>query len=192
MVSSKSSGVSSSSECRVSLAALLMRTVKPPTRSLALVTAARNPDRFTRLVLGDLAIDPADREAQKAGVAEAKRARARAGLAEIKRPEGIGDHADAEEATKAVAATQLHPDLAPFVDRLPMPTLIVTGEYDPNLPSSRRALGLLANGQLDIVEMAGHAALLQRPEAVLAAVLPFLAGGQEATPTRPSAPAAKS
>ena len=153
---------------------------------VALVTAARNPDRFTRVVLGDLAIDPADPSAQKAGAAAAKLARAAAGLSEVDRPPGLGDHADRDEAAKAIAATQLHPDLAPFVERLTVPTLVVTGEFDPNLVSSRRAVHKLVNGRLVVPKLVGHAALLQRPDAILEAVLPFLtADGENAEPQRP-------
>lgn len=143
---------------------------------VALVTAARHPDRFRRVVLGDLAIDPADPEAQKAGALAARAAREQAGVVEVARVPGATDHLDPDAMVATMAATGLHRDLLPFVERLTMPTLVVTGDHDPNLRSSRRAVAALADGRLIVVPLSGHAALRQRPELVVELVAPFLAG----------------
>lgn len=145
---------------------------------VALVTAARNPDRFSRVVLGDLAIDPADPAAQKAGASAAKVARAEAGIDEVERVHAATQHDDPEATARTMAATRLHPDLMPFVERLTMPTLIATGDHDANLESSRRALSGLADGRLVVIPLAGHAALRQRPDLVVDLVAPFLATGR--------------
>lgn len=141
---------------------------------VALVAAALHPDAVERLVLSDLGIDPADGDAQKAGVTAAKAARAEAGIPEVNRPAAAFDHVDPEAAARTLAATHLHPDLFPFVERVVAPTLIATGEFDPNLASSRRALAGLRDGRLVELPLTEHGSVLRRPRTVLDAVLPFL------------------
>ena len=103
------------------------------------MTAAQHPDRVRRLVLSDFSIDPADVDAQKQGAIDAKRARADAGIIDPPQPEGMRDHLDQDAMLAAMAATFLHDDLLPFVEQVRAPTLIATGDHDPNLVSSRRA-----------------------------------------------------
>ena len=141
---------------------------------IALVTAALHPEAVERLVLSDLGIDPADPDAQRAGVAVAKAARARAGIPEVDRPPSAFDHDDREAAARTLAATHLHPDLFPFVERVVAPTLIATGEFDPNLASSQRALAGLREGRLIELPLTEHGSVLRRPGTVVDAVLPFL------------------
>ena len=143
---------------------------------VALVAAVRHADRFRRLVLSDLAIDPADVEAQKAGARAAREARAREGIAELPLPDGWRDHEDFEVAKKAMAATVYHEDLMPFVTRVGMPVLVATGEHDPNLVSSRRALSGIADGRLAVLAHTGHGSVLQRPDLVTELVAGFLQG----------------
>ena len=141
---------------------------------VAVMMAATHPDRVDRLVLSDLGITPADIKAQKAGRAAAKEARAAAGITEVPPPPGSSDHVDRDAALAALNATMLHPDLMPYVERIGAPTLIATGEFDPNLESSRRALRGLVDGQLDILPLTEHGSVLHRGDAVMATVLPFL------------------
>lgn len=141
---------------------------------VAVMAAATHPDAVERLVLSDLGITPADVAAQKQGRADAKAARAAAGIAEVPAPAGAFDHADRDAALAALNATRLHRDLMPFVERIVAPTLIVTGDHDPNLASSRRALGGLADGRLDVLPRTEHGSVLHRADVVLDAVLPFL------------------
>ena len=141
---------------------------------VALVTAAQHPDRVRRLVLSDFSIDGADVDAQKQGAIAAKRARADAGIIDPPRPEGIRDHLDQDAMLAAMAATLLHDDLLPFVEQVRAPTLIATGDHDPNLVSSRRALPSFENARLIELELTAHGAVLWRPDPVIAAVLEFL------------------
>lgn len=150
---------------------------------VALVAAARHPDRFGPVVLSDLAIDPADPDAQKAGAAAAKAARAAAGIPEVARPDGTHDHDDPDATARALAATRLHPDLGPFCAEVAAPTLVATGEHDPNLTSSRRAAALLPDARLEVLAHTGHGSVLQRPDLVLDVVLPFLADGSRGGPS---------
>ena len=141
---------------------------------VALVAAVRHPERFERLVLSDLGITPADVDAQKAGAKAAAQACSEAGIDLIPQPEGWRDHVDFGQAKKAMAATFLHEDLMPFVERVTQPTLIATGEHDPNLVSSRRALEGLRDGMLEVLPATGHGSVLQRPDVVARVVSPFL------------------
>jgi pimeloyl-ACP methyl ester carboxylesterase len=142
---------------------------------VALVAAAEHASRFTRVVLSDLAIDPADVAAQRAGAKAAAEAGERAGLQPSTLPEGWNQHDDVEAAQRTLAATTHYPDLMPFVERVELLVLIATGEHDPNLASSRRALGAFANARLEVLPHTGHGSVLQRPDLVLERVAPFLA-----------------
>lgn len=131
---------------------------------VALVTASLNPHRVSRLMLSDFAIDPADTTAQRDGYVAAKAALADAFVTIPERPVGWNAHRDADAAAKALAATRHHLDLMPFVGQADQPTLIATGEHDPNLASSRRALAGFANAELQVVPLAGHGAAMLRPD----------------------------
>ncbi len=100
---------------------------------VALVTAALYPADVNRLMLSDLAIDPADPAAQKAGASAARQARDEAGVAHAPKPEGVFDHDNPDELLLALGATKAHPDLMPFVRKVRCRTLVATGEFDPNL-----------------------------------------------------------
>ncbi len=141
---------------------------------VALVTAARHPGAVSRLVLSDLSIDPADPAAQRAGATQAKEARMEAGVEEVETPAGSFDHDHPDEARLALAATMLQPNLMPFVTKVTASTLIATGQFDPNLESSRRALAGFAEASLVVLDLTAHGSVLQRPDLVLATVTPFL------------------
>lgn len=141
---------------------------------VALVTAALYPGHVRKLVLSDFSIDPADLDAQKAGAAEAKAARAAAGIVDPPVPHGLRDHRDPDAMRLAMAATSLHTDLLPFVKSVGARTLIATGQHDPNLVSSRRALPAFATAQLVELELTGHGSVLSRPDVVTDAVLRFI------------------
>lgn len=141
---------------------------------VALVTAALNPDRVDRLVVSDFAIDPADPDAQRRGAKEAAAARASAGIAEPPKPAGWNDHDDPESATLTIEATRLHHDLMPFVQATYARTLILTGDLDPNLASSRRALPGFADADLEVIPHTGHGIVRQRPDVATERVLAFL------------------
>ena len=117
------------------------------------------------------------------GAKLAAEARARAGIESVAPPEGWNEHEDADEARKALGASLYHEDLMPFVANVAMPTLIATGEHDPNLASSRRALAGLRNGRLEVLAHTGHGSVLQRPDLVLQRALPFLADTASLAPS---------
>lgn len=141
---------------------------------VALVTAALHPDRVRRLVLSDFAIDPADVDAQKRGATEANAARATAAIVDPPIPLGLRDHNDLDAMRAAMAATLLHTDLLPFVEQVRAHTLIATGDHDPNLASSRRALPAFETARLVELDLTGHGSVLWRPDVATDAVLRFL------------------
>lgn len=140
---------------------------------VALVTAALHPGTINRLMLSDLGIDPADPAAQKAGALAARQARDTAGVPHAPKPEGAFDHDHPDELPLALAATKRHPDLMPFIRDVQCSTLIATGEFDPNLASSRRALAGLADGKLELLPLTAHGSVLQRPALVLSVAADF-------------------
>jgi pimeloyl-ACP methyl ester carboxylesterase len=62
----------------------------------------------------------------------------------------------------------------PFVEHVTAPTLIATGEFDPNLASSRRALAGFADARLEVLPLTAHGSVMQRPDLVTATVSAFL------------------
>ena len=73
-----------------------------------------------------------------------------------------------------LSATKLHPDLMPMVQKVDSPTLLVTGEFDPNLVSSRRALVGFAAATLEVLPLTGHGSVLQRPDLCAGVAASFL------------------
>jgi pimeloyl-ACP methyl ester carboxylesterase len=69
-------------------------------------------------------------------------------------------------------------DVSPRVHELTMPALVVHGAEDLaiELPVARRFAGTLPQGQLAVIDGAGHAANLTHPEPVNAAIASFLSG----------------
>ena len=141
---------------------------------VALWCAADHPERFTRCVLSDLGIDPADVKAQRAGVKAARAAMAEAGVELPNLPEGWNVHDNVDATKQAMAATLAYPDLMPWVERVRCPVLIATGEHDPNLASSRRALAGFADARLEVLALTGHGSVLARPNYVRETVERFL------------------
>lgn len=141
---------------------------------VALVTAANFSSRVRRLVVSDFSIDPADIDAQKIGASVARTARAEAGITETLLPAIMREHTDFKSMQIAMSATALHPDLLPFVESVRAPTLIATGDHDPNLASSRRALPRFKTARLVELQLTGHGSVLCRPDLVTQEVLAFL------------------
>ena len=89
-------------------------------------------------------------------------------------PEGWNTHDDIDSAKRALAASMRHPDLMPFVRNVKIPTLLATGEHDPNLASSERARAGFADARIEVLPHTGHGSVLQRPDFVIGRVGPFL------------------
>jgi pimeloyl-ACP methyl ester carboxylesterase len=72
-------------------------------------------------------------------------------------------------------ADQAH-DARDRLGRIASPTLIVVGDEDVLVPArySRELAGIVPGARLELIGEAGHAALIERPDAFRAAVEPFL------------------
>ena len=55
-------------------------------------------------------------------------------------------------------------DLSSAINQLSLPVLLVTGDHDPNLASSREINKTLVNSSLQVLENVGHGSVLQRPD----------------------------
>ncbi|MGZ8415356.1 MAG: alpha/beta fold hydrolase, partial [Gemmatirosa sp.] len=66
-------------------------------------------------------------------------------------------------------------DLLPYLGAITCPTLIVHARQDPiPLASSEAAAAAIPNARLTVVEDSGHVPYVEQPDALFAAVLPFL------------------
>ena len=133
----------------------------------ALLFCAMHPERTISAALFDLSIGTADPHAQQEG-ARAARAKLRAkGYEPPPLPEGWNTHEDDKTlALSLAAAAQV--DLAEFSPRLTMPVLVATGDHDPNLRSSRDAVGLMPQASLVELTDIGHGSVLMHPDLCLA------------------------
>jgi hypothetical protein len=57
-----------------------------------------------------------------------------------------------------------------------VPTLVATGDHDPNLVSSRRALSGFVDARLEVLPHTGHGSVMHRPDLVADLAVAFLAG----------------
>jgi pimeloyl-ACP methyl ester carboxylesterase len=55
-------------------------------------------------------------------------------------------------------------DLSTAASNLELPTLIATGDCDPNLVSSRKLANLIDGATLEVMKNVGHGSVLQRPD----------------------------
>ena len=51
-----------------------------------------------------------------------------------------------------------------MIEGLTMPMMIMTGDHDPNLQSSKQILQRLPSAEMKILEGVGHGSVLQRPD----------------------------
>lgn len=59
--------------------------------------------------------------------------------------------------------------------KITAPTLVCTGNYDPNLDSSREIAEKIPDAHLEIMENVGHGSVLQRPDLATEIFLRFVA-----------------
>jgi len=117
-------------------------------------------------VFSDASIDKADVEAQKLGLKNALEKQDETGLDRHQLPKGWNIHLNKESAASSLgAATKFN--LTSALDSLCFPFLVMTGDHDPNLSSSRDIANSSSAGQLRILKNVGHGSILQRPDMAL-------------------------
>lgn len=142
---------------------------------VALAFAARHPERVSTLALYDASVEAPDTAAQREGAARAKARRAELGLPELARDRSWFSHDDDSTVRASLAAAYRDPDHSRYARSLPpMPVLIATGEFDPNLGASRRLQEMIPGSQLQVMEAVGHGSVMQRPDLCLSVLFEFL------------------
>ena len=82
-------------------------------------------------------------------------------------------HKNPETAAKGYGAAGKVKDLPGFLDGITAPTLVCTGDYDPNLANSRVIAERVKDAELVIMEGIGHGSVLQRPDLTVDNFLAF-------------------
>ena len=72
------------------------------------------------------------------------------------------------------------PTVSDRLGEITAPTLVCTGDFDPNLVSSREIAEALPNGELRIMENVGHGSVLQRPDLTTEIFLEFVGKHRDA------------
>ena len=153
---------------------------------LAAEMATRYPESFTRMVLvGAPGVKPADAASPdpfEMTAGEAKDAifydpaqvpddyarGSRGGYRTVARDWGVSD--------RMTMPDRYNPRLLESLGRLRLPTLLVWGEHDTMVPAGfgRMYQRAIPGSRLTVIERCGHAVYMERPDAFLAEVLPFM------------------
>ena len=64
-------------------------------------------------------------------------------------------------------------DLSKSLEKLLMPVMVMTGDHDPNLSSSKNIVESLSNVRLVELRNVGHGSILQRPDLTTKEFLEF-------------------
>ena len=64
-------------------------------------------------------------------------------------------------------------DLSKVLEKLTMPIMVMTGDHDPNLTSSKKLVERLSNAKLVELKNVGHGSILQRPDLTTKEFLEF-------------------
>lgn len=130
----------------------------------AVVYASRHPERVTLLALYDASVGRADAQAQGRGRERAFKLQEEAGIPPVPRPENWNYHKDPDTARKGYSAAGKVKDLPGFLDGITAPTMVCTGDNDPNLANSRMIAERVKNAELVVMKNVGHGSVLQRPD----------------------------
>jgi 3-oxoadipate enol-lactonase len=141
----------------------------------ALAYCALRASRVISAMLNDASIGRANVDAQREGSRRALMKQSAEGIERFPRPEGWNLHHTPESVAKAMAAAGKF-DLPAAVPALTMPILVVTGDHDPNLESSRDLVARAPDARLVVLKNVGHGSVLQRPDLVISEFLEFQSG----------------
>ena len=129
----------------------------------AIAYCALNPKKVISAVFSDASIGVADIAAQKEGLKKALLAQEEAGIPSFDLPQGWNEHLDQKAAQLSLSAAAKF-NLSDALDNLKIPILVMTGDHDPNLQSSKDISERLPSANLKILEGVGHGSVLQRPD----------------------------
>ena len=129
----------------------------------AIAYCSLNPEKVLSAVFSDASIGKADVTAQKEGLKRALSIQDKGGVPRFDLPLGWNEHLDSDTAKFSLSAASKF-NLSDVIEGLTMPIRIMTGDYDPNLHSSKKILQRLPSAELKILEGVGHGSVLQRPD----------------------------
>ena len=129
----------------------------------AMAYCSLNPEKVISAVFSDASIGVADVEAQKFGAKKAFLKQSKSGVKPFIKPIGWNEHLNLETVSLALSAAGKF-NLNNAIQYLNMPIMVMTGDHDPNLDSSKELVKQLTNAELVILEEVGHGSVLQRPD----------------------------
>ena len=129
----------------------------------AIAYCSLNPKKVISAVFSDASIGVADVEAQKEGLKKALLAQEELGIPRFDLPQGWNEHCNPKTAQLSLSAAAKF-NLSDVLDHLKIPILVMTGDHDPNLQSSKDISERLPSANLKILEGVGHGSVLQRPD----------------------------
>ena len=115
----------------------------------AIAYSSLHTDRVISAVFSDASIGKADIEAQKAGLKDALALQDKSGIERYAMPEGWNEHLNIESARLSLGAASKF-DLDKAFTKISFPFLIMTGDHDPNLTSSKDMLNQSDTGELRV------------------------------------------
>jgi len=122
-----------------------------------------NPEKVLSAVFSDASVGIADIAAQKEGVKKSLSIQDESGMSRFDLPLGWNKHRDPETAQLSLSAASKF-NLSEAIEDLKMPIMLMTGDHDPNLKSSKEMLQRLPSASLKILEGVGHGSVLHRPD----------------------------
>ncbi len=129
----------------------------------AIAYCSLNSGKVISAVFSDASIGVADITAQKEGVKKALAIQEEEGIPRFNLPQGWNEHCNPETAQLSLsAAGKFNLDRA--IDGLKILAMVMTGDHDPNLQSSKEISQRLPFTKLKILEGVGHGSVLQRPD----------------------------
>ena len=132
----------------------------------ALAYTSLFPQKICSAVFSDASIGRADVEAQKSGLKDALKKQDEAGLRRHDMPKGWNEHLNSESAQLSLSAAAKF-DFTKVIKKIDFPFLVMTGDHDPNLSSSKEMVKGSEIGQIKVLEGVGHGSVLQRPDLTL-------------------------
>lgn len=142
---------------------------------VALAFAARHPAYVSALALYDASVEPPDPDAQRESVARAKDQRRRLGIPEYDWNREWLRNDDPDSLAAALRGAYVDSDHRRYAAHVSAPTLIATGDLDPNLAASRRLSQMIAGSEMIVLNATGHGSVLQRPDLCVSELERFLA-----------------
>tara|TARA_B100001758_G_scaffold245818_1_gene259597 strand:+ start:547 stop:1290 length:744 start_codon:yes stop_codon:yes gene_type:complete len=138
----------------------------------AIAYSSLNPEKVLSAVFSDASIDVADVASQKEGVKKALSIQDGLGITRFDLPSGWNKHRNLKTAQLSLSAAAKF-NLSEVIEDLPMPIMLMTGDHDPNLKSSKEILHRLPSAKLKILEGVGHGSILQRPDLTVTNFIEF-------------------